>query len=983
MRSWNDSVDFCNWFGVTCNPSNDRVAILNLENQGLIGSIPPSIGNLTFLTGLNLQNNSFNGELPQQLGRLVRLQYLNLTWNSFEGRIPSNLSQCTDIRAIQIDYNALQGQIPDQLRSLLKLVILSLGSNNLTGNIPPWIGNFSSLYGISLALNNIQGTIPDEFGSLSSLGFFQLYGNNLSGIIPSSIYNISSIYYFSVAQNQLHGQLPPDVGLSLPNLQVFAGGVNNFTGPIPVSLSNASGLQVLDFAQNGLTGTIPGGLGSLSALVRLNFDENSLGNWEIGDLNFLSFLANCTSLEVLGMAENRFGGELPSFIANLSTNLQILTLGGNLLLGSIPNGIGNLVNLSLLGLEGNHFSIVPDVFGKLKQLEGLYLHDNMFSGPIPSSLGNLTRLTRLFMEDNRFEGSIPPSLGDCQNLEELNMSSNNLDGTIPKQVISLSSLSVSLDISNNSLTGSIPFEVGVLNNLVELDLSKNKLSGQIPDSLGTCTSLLRLLLQENVLSGTIPQSLQALRGIEEIDVSRNNLSGEIPEFLSKLLSLRSLDLSYNDFEGEVPREGIFANASAISFAGNNKLCGGVPDLLLPACSTKKLRKVLAPKAVISIAIAATIIILVFCYIAIFNMVKDSRTAESPLVEAQEGMSYLELVKSTDGFSADNLIGSGGFGAVYKGILPGEQKLIAIKVLNLQQQGASKSFFDEYNALRSIRHRNLLKIITSCSSVDNNGNDFKALVFEFMSNGSLEKWLHPGDDELYCTRKLSLMQRLNIAINIASALDYLHHNCGTAIVHCDLKPSNVLLDDDMVAHVGDFGLAKFIFESGNESQNQTLSGGLKGSIGYIPPEYGNGAQVSILGDIYSFGILLLEMFTGKGPTDDMFKDGLSIRKFTSVALAAEHVMDIVDPFMAFEDEEDDYGEKNEDGIEECAMIGGNELQVDKRSKIEECLASVMIIGVSCSTALPSKRMAIRSVVNKLHSIRDSFLIFINQKRRNLR
>ncbi|KAH0976166.1 hypothetical protein GBA52_018065 [Prunus armeniaca] len=635
------------------------------------------------------------------------------------------------------------------------------------------------------------------------------------------------------------------MGITLPNLEVFAGGVNKFTGTVPLSLSNASRLQVLDFPENGLTRAIPAeNLATLQSLVRLNFDQNRLGSGKTGDLNFLSFLVNCTSLEVLGLKGNHFGGELPASIANLFTQLKKLTLGTNLIHGSIPNGIGNLINLISLGLEGNYLGgSVPDVIGKLPKFQGLWLNVNQFSGPVPSSLGNLTSLTRLFMEENKFGGSIPPSFGNCKNLQIHNLSSNNLNGTIPKEVIGLSSLSISLSISNNFLTGSLPSEVGDLKNIGELDISGNKLSGEIPGTLGSCISLERLHLQGNKLEGSIPLTLEKLRGLEEIDISRNNLSGKIPKFLGNLGSLKHLNISHNNFEGELPREGIFSNASGVSILGNNRLCGGIPEFLLPACSSKKRhspRGLLAPKVFIPITCTLAFLIALSCSFNACSYVKKSR--DRPVtwhsyMDWKSGVSYSQLVQATDGFSVDNLIGSGSFGSVYKGVLPNDGT------------GASKSFIGECKALRSIRHRNLLKIVTVCSSIDNQGNDFKSLVLEFMENGSLDHWLHPRDDEKSQPKRLSLIQRLNIAIDVASALDYLHHHCETAIVHCDLKPSNVILDEDMVAHVGDFGLARFLLQASNDpTKIQTMSVGLKGSIGYIPPEYGMGSQVSIMGDI---------------------------------------------------------------------------------------------------------------------------------------
>ncbi|WMV52217.1 hypothetical protein MTR67_045602 [Solanum verrucosum] len=956
MASWNEhSSHFCNWTGVTCSPENGRVTFLDLSSQQLAGTIPSSIGNLSFLTGIDLGNNSFRGEIPQAIGRLLQLQHLNASYNYFSGKIPTNLTYCKELRVLHLQSNELVGKIVDQLSSLSKLYLFKLKRNSLEGGIPRWLGNFSSLEFLDISGNSLQGPIPEDLGRLTKLLVFHVNSNELSGTIPSSIFNLSSIYYFSVTQNLLHGQLPADVGLTLPNLEAFSGAVNSFTGPIPVSLANASKLRVIDFSQNKLTGDVPTSFGKLEMLVRLNFEANRLGGrGSYEGLRFLDSLTNCTHLMVMSFATNNFRGELPYSITNLSTVLEIFSLGHNRLHGTLPAGIDNLISLMLLGMDGNYLNgSVPESIGKLEYLERLYLNGNAFSGKIPSSIGNLSLLNTLNLDENRLEGSIPPELGKCKVLSTLNLTRNNLVGSIPKEVAGLSSLSISLSLGSNSLTGSLPKELDQLINLEELDLSQNKLSGEISSTLSNCLHLERVYISNNLLQGTIPQSFTSLKGLEEVNFSRNNLSGEIPEFLGKLSYLRKLDLSFNEFKGEVPNEGVFSNTSAISIKGNRKLCGGVSDLHLPECS--KAPKHLNSRVWIYVSVPVALLALVLCCCGAYYRLRNSRKAH-PWIEQLAQIprtTYREILRATDGFSEDNLVGTGSFGSVYKAHFHGEETIMAVKVLNLLQRGALKSFLDECRALRNIRHRNLLKIKTACSSIDHQGNDFKCLVFEFMTNGNLHDWLHPeNDDQQHQTKKLTFIQRLNIAIDVASALDYLHNHCQTPIVHCDLKPSNILLDEDMSAHVGDFGLATFLLDTSSNSWSHQISAALKGSIGYIPTEYGSGSQPSTLGDVYSFGIVLLELFICKRPTDAIFNESLNIHKYVSTALP-EHVMEIVDPLLLLAEEEQNINQ-------------------DQARRVEECLHSVLEIGLTCSASSSRDRAPIDTILSKLQAIRESFL-----------
>ncbi|XP_040384506.1 receptor kinase-like protein Xa21 [Oryza brachyantha] len=952
LDSWREeSLAFCDWHGVTCSSSRRaaRVVAIHLESLNLTGQIPSCIARLSFLTTMSMSDNQFNGHIPSEIGRLTQLRNLSLSMNLITGVIPDTVSSCTRLEVIDLSGNSIEGEIPASLAQCPLLQEIVLSNNNLSGTMPSEIGSLLHLKYLFLLSNRLEGSIPESLGSGTSLSMVVLGNNNLTGGIPPVLANSSSLTHLDLWMNKLGGVIPSSLfnSSSLVTLDLSSNEFSEWS--IPSATLITSKLQTVILADNKLSGVIPATLGNLSSLSSLLLAKNYLHG------NIPESLTRIQYLEELDLAYNSLTGTVPPSLYTIST-LTYLGLGVNHLSGEIPINIGyTLPNIQTLVLEGNNFhGTLPASLVHAVNLQVLEIRDNVFTGVVPSFWA-LQNLTQLDLGANLFESVDWSSLSSEINstkLEAIYLDNNKLHGIIPSCIGNLPRSLQMLFLTKNRISGTIPSEIAKLTNLTVLHLSENLISGDIPETLGNLVNL--FVLDANFLDGSIPESFMSLRGISLMDLSRNNLYGEIPNFLENFTSLQLLNLSFNNLEGIVPTYGVFSNSSTVFVQGNKNLCTESPRLQLPVCAStpsKIKKKSYLTLIALPLASVATVIILL-CLAAILHKkrIKLGKQIDQSLHELKK-FTYAEIAEATNEFSSDNLVGSGAFGVVYKARFKFDAQEVAVKVFKLDEIGASNNFLAECEVLRNTRHRNLMKVVSLCSTFDPMGNEFKALILEYMANGNLESWLHPKTQKHGQRRSLSLGSIILIARDIAAALDYLHNWCTPPFVHCDLKPSNVLLDEDMGAHVSDFGLAKIICNHSSARLNSLSSiAGPRGSVGYIAPEYGMGCEISSAGDVYSYGVILLEMLTGKHPTDDMFKDGLNIHRLVEDAYP-HNVVDILDtrftPCYRLEDRDD--------------VISG----------MERSIIQMLKIGLECSSESPKDRPLIQDVYAEIIKIKETF------------
>ncbi|PWA63261.1 leucine-rich repeat transmembrane protein kinase family protein [Artemisia annua] len=937
LKDWKISQEdnaHCNWTGIVCN-SVGRVEKLDLSKRNISGrvsddiqrlssltminiccngftsSLPKSFSNLTLLETLDVSQNYFVDAFPRGLGMALGLTLLNASSNNFSGDIPEDLGNNTVLETLDFRGNYFIGSIPVSFRNLKKLTFLGLSGNNLTGPIPKEIGELSSLESIVIGYNEFTGGIPAEFGNLTNLKYLDLAYGNLGGSIPMEIGNLKGLEAIYLYKNNLVGKIPREIG-KLTSLTQLDFSDNMLSGELPAEISELKSLQLFNVMSNKLTGSVPSGVSNLS------------------------------QLGVLELWNNSFSGSLPKDLG-LNSPLEWVDLSSNSFTGPIPESICHQGNLTKLILFNNEFSgPIPIGLATCNSLVRVRMQNNFFSGVIPVGFGSLDKLQRLELANNNLTGQIPNDLSLSTSLSFIDFSQNQLQSSLPSSILSIPNLQNFL-VSENNLIGKIPSQFQDFPSLSMLDLSSNHFTGTIPSSIASCQKLVYLNLRNNELTGEIPVPISMMGTLAVLDLSNNSLTGGIPENFGNSPALESLNVSYNRLQGPVPENGMLRTINPSDLVGNTGLCGNVLAPCTGDMSSDSHHKGFHTKHVIAgwvigMSVVLAVLVALFAGKTLYGKWYTNGGCFEERFEMGKGewpwrlMAFQKLnFNSNDILNCvkeSNVIGMGATGVVYKAEIERNNTVVAVKKLwstknDIELGSSAGDFVGEVNVLGKLRHRNIVRLLGYLH------NDTNAMiVYEYMTNGSLGEALH-GQARLL----VDWVTRYNIAVGVAQGLAYLHHDCHPPVIHRDVKPNNILLDGNLEARIADFGLAKMMVK-----KNETVSM-VAGSYGYIAPEYGYTLKVDEKSDIYSYGVVLMELITGKKPIEPEFGDSVDIVEWVRRKIRDKKPL----------------GEVVDENVGNCKHV-------------EEEMLLVLRIALICTAKLPKDRPSMRDVISMLEEAR---------------
>ncbi|XP_074566214.1 uncharacterized protein LOC141822784 [Curcuma longa] len=827
---WNATIrpNPCTWKGVNCS-STSLVAGLDLAGVGFSAGAGffENLCRLDSLSWLDLSKNAFTG-IPESFfsncSGFSGLRHLNMSSNGLTGRL-QNFSSFGSLRTLDLSRNKLSGGIGLQLDDLAELQSLNLSFNSFDDESVPSLRKAHGLRELVLSYNHLAGEIPTEISLHTNLTILDLSWNRISGRIPDEVGDLTKLETLLLSRNQLYGQIPNNLS-TIRSLYRFAANTNNFSGAIPSGLTRY--VKNLDLSYNQLDGSIPS-----------------------------DFLSSPT-LESLDLTNNRLQGAIP---VGSSPSLFRLRLGQNSFSGTIPHTIGNLSGLEYLELDGNDFSShIPPQIGEIKNLTLLNLGSNRMEGELPKELGDLHQLVVLKLQSNNFRGTIPEEFFRLTNLSTLNLSQNSLSGAVSSAIANLSKLSI-LDLHGNEFEGSIPDTISSLTSLIELELGDNQLSGTIPRMPSSIAMTLNL--SHNLFSGPLPSNLGALIQLEILDLSNNNFTGQVPDSFVNMRSLTLLDLSNNSLSGTLPDQ--LTKFATVIISGTEIRNSTDPENTV---SKKKNSAWIIVVGIVGaiIGLSVVAIVLVLMFPRRFYRVKDE---QPPSEESTPQIVSGHLLTANDfhrwgiDFSKTkevvcdprNIELKTRFSTYYKVAMPNGVSY-AVKKLNWSEKvfqvESREKIGQELEALGMLSSSNIMVPLAYMSTEED-----VYLFYEHVYKGTVFDFLHKNSDTV-----LDWPSRYAIMLGVAQGLTFLH-GCTQPIILLDLTTKSIKLKSHQEPQIGDIELLRVIEATKSAGSLSAVAG----SVGYVPPEYAYTMKVTMAGNVYSFGVILLELLTGKPPVNN--------------------------------------------------------------------------------------------------------------------
>ncbi|KAH0724106.1 hypothetical protein KY289_007150 [Solanum tuberosum] len=748
------------------------------------------------------------------------------------------------VQELRLMKLSLSGTLAPELGQLKHMEILNFMWNNISGSIPKEIGSITALSLLLLSGNHISGSLPEELGYLPNLAIFQLDLNDISGPIPKSFANLPKVAHFHMNNNSISGQIPPELS-ALPLLHFLLDN-NNLSGHLPPELAQMPSLKILQLDNNNFEGSVvPASYSNMSKLVKLSLRNCNLQG-TVPDLSTIP------GLLYLDLSRNQLTGNIPS--NKLSDNITTIILSGNILNGSIPLSFSALPNLQRLSLNNNRLSgFVPTTIWENKTFSPdaklrLNLQRNLLSD-ISGILDPPPNVDIMLYGNpvcgNANERQITLFCKSKDGDEEYGVFNNSIPSCAAQQPCN--SYSEHVPTLVDGCFCAAPFGVG-------FRLRSPSFSDFPPhysDFVQWIKDSVNLNIYQIYIHSVAWQSGRRLRMFLKFFPPRINDSNDFTKFNdSEIVRIANVFATFNLTGSDVfgPYDLLNFTAMGYSSALFPPLGGG---------GSRINRGTMVGIVFGSICAAAALLMaIIFVLLKMrrrFHVSKDQPLPKFPMrIEGVKALSFKELEAATNSFSSTTIIGQGGYGKVYKGILA-EGTTVAIKRAQQGSLQGEKEFYTEIELLSRLHHRNLVSLVGYC----NEGIE-QMLVYEFMPNGSLHDLLSARYEE-----RLSLGTRLYIALGAARGILYLHTEADPPIIHRDIKTNNILLDSKFTAKVSDFGISR-LAPLPDAEMSGNVSTVVKGTPGYLDPEYFFTHKLTEKSDVYSLGIVFLELLTGMRP-----------------------------------------------------------------------------------------------------------------------